>query len=75
LLYQYTQILTLGDFTISLNKEETFSLINNLGQTIQTIQLNQGNNNSATVSDIEPGMYFLAGKSNALLNYKIVVGK
>jgi hypothetical protein len=64
-----------GDFTISLNKEEIFSLVNNLGQTIQTIQLNQSNNNSANVSGVEPGFYFLVGKSNALLNYKVVVGK
>jgi uncharacterized delta-60 repeat protein len=64
-----------GDFTISLNKEETFSLVNNLGQTIQTIQLNQSNNNSANVSGVEPGFYFLVGKSNALLNYKVVVSK
>jgi uncharacterized repeat protein (TIGR03803 family) len=64
-----------GDFTISLNKEETFSLINNLGQNIQTIQLNQSNNNSATISGLESGFYFLIGKSDAKMNYKIVVGK
>jgi uncharacterized repeat protein (TIGR03803 family) len=64
-----------GDFTISLNKEETFNLVNNLGQTVKTIQLNQSNNNSANVSGVEPGFYFLVGKSNAELNYKIVVAK
>jgi uncharacterized delta-60 repeat protein len=62
-----------GDFTISLSKEETFSLVNNLGQIVQTVELNQGNNNSATVSGVQNGIYFLVGKSNALLNYKIVV--
>jgi uncharacterized repeat protein (TIGR03803 family) len=64
-----------GDFTISLNKEETFNLVNNLGQIVQTIELNQSNNNSARISGLETGIYFLVGRSNAKVNYKIVVAK
>jgi uncharacterized delta-60 repeat protein len=64
-----------GDFTICLNKEETFSLLNNLGQTVQTITLNKGNNNSANITGIESGIYYLVSKSNTQLNYKIVVGR
>jgi uncharacterized delta-60 repeat protein len=64
-----------GDFTICLNKEETFSLINSLGQTVQTITLNNGNNNSSNVTGMESGIYFLVSKSNALVNYKVVVDR
>jgi uncharacterized delta-60 repeat protein len=64
-----------GDFTISLNKEETFSLVNNLGQTIKIIQLNQSNNNSTIITGIGNGIYFLVAKSNTMLNKKIVVEK
>jgi uncharacterized delta-60 repeat protein len=64
-----------GDFTISLHKEETFSLINNLGQIVQTIELNQSNNNSANITGIESGVYFLMENSYPQLKYKIAVAK
>jgi hypothetical protein len=64
-----------GDFNISFPKEETFILINDLGQTLQTISLTQSNNMSANVSGLKSGIYFLLSNSNSLLKFKIVVGE
>jgi hypothetical protein len=64
-----------GVFTISLSKEETFSLMNNLGQIVQTIALIPSNNYTATISGLENGIYFLKGHTANYQNTKIVVGK
>lgn len=57
-------------FEIKSSKEETVMISNELGQTLQTHQLNPGNNFSVKVSGLPGGVYF-AGNSSR--RQKIVV--
>jgi hypothetical protein len=59
-----------GEFTISSNKIETISIINDLGQIIENFELNQPNNFSYKVTNLRSGIYFLVGSS---IKQKIVV--
>ena len=59
-----------GEFTISSNKTETISIINDLGQIIENFELNQPNNFSYKVTNLQSGIYFLVSNS---IKQKIVV--
>ncbi|MES2514564.1 MAG: T9SS type A sorting domain-containing protein [Bacteroidota bacterium] len=59
-----------GEFTITSVSEDLLSITNELGQTIQTIQLNQDNNFSYKVNGLSIGMYFVSGKS---VKQKVIV--
>jgi uncharacterized delta-60 repeat protein len=63
-----------GTFIIKVEKEETFSLINNLGQTIKTLKLHEGNN-TIEINEAENGIYFLKSNSKHNSNYKIIISK
>lgn len=61
-----------GVFTIQSQKEDVLSIINDLGQIIQTIELNQRNNYMYQANDLQNGIYFLVGKT---IKHKVVVSK
>ena len=51
-------------------------IINELGQTIKTIQLSSANNLQLKVSDLSNGIYFIVGKNKTTnINQKIIVNK
>lgn len=61
-----------GEFTIQSQTEEAISIANELGQVIETLELNQTNNFSYKVSQLQNGIYFLVGKT---VKQKIIVSK
>lgn len=61
-----------GEFTIQSQKEDVVVISNELGQIIETIELNQSNNFSSKVSSLSGGIYFLVGKQ---VKQKVVVAK
>lgn len=48
-------------FTVQSSHEGTFIIVNQLGQTLQTLQLNGSNNYSTTVSGLKNGLYIIMG--------------
>lgn len=61
-----------GEFTIQSRKPDVVNIINNLGQIVKTLELNQVNNFTCHVNDIENGIYFLSGNS---IKQKVIVTK
>ncbi len=61
-----------GDFTIQSQKEDVVAIFNELGQVIETIELDQQNNFSYKVNTLKSGIYFLVGKT---IKQKVVVTK
>lgn len=61
-----------GDFTIQSQKEDVVNIINDLGQTIETIELNTQNNFSYKVNQLNNGIYFLVGKT---FKQKVIITK
>jgi len=65
-----------GDFTIESQLAIDLLIINELGQTIKTIQLSSANNLQLKVSDLSNGIYFIVGKNKTTnINQKIIVNK
>lgn len=63
-----------GEFTISAPTELQLKLINELGQTILLLDLNQQNDHKVSVKNIANGIYFIVGQKGDLkVNQKIVV--
>ncbi len=62
-----------GTFTISSTIQGNYTLINELGQTLMTIQLNAGNNYAARIESLVNGIYFIVGKDS--VRKKILVAK
>ena len=63
-----------GSFTIQGEREIELSIINELGQTIQSIRLSAQNNYRASVMDIAKGIYFVVGKDDSTIKtQKIIV--
>lgn len=63
-----------GEFTISYNQNIQLDLVNELGQLVKTISLNDQNNRTVSVNEIAPGIYFIMGNSNeGQLIQKIIV--
>ena len=63
-----------GTFTVRTTVAGTYTVINELGQTVRSFQLNSANNYSTTISDLENGAYFVIGiNKNILMRQKIVV--
>jgi hypothetical protein len=61
-----------GDFTIQSQKADGINVINELGQVIETIKLNEENNFSFNVRGLSSGIYFLVGKT---VKQKVIVTK
>lgn len=61
-----------GEFTIRSQKADVVNLIDELGQVIETIELNENNNFIYKVNQLQNGIYFLVGRS---IKQKVVVTK
>lgn len=61
-----------GEFIIQSQKADVVNMTNELGQVIETIELNQQNNFSYHVNNLSAGIYFLIGKS---IKQKVIVSK
>jgi len=62
-----------GEFTISAKSAIELQLINELGQVVKEISLNNGNLYKIEVKNISNGIYFL--KSDGEIHIKLVVEK
>jgi N-acetylneuraminic acid mutarotase len=61
-----------GEFTIQSQIGDVVNITNELGQVIETIELNQQNNFSYQVNHLQSGIYFLVGKT---IKQKVIVSK
>jgi hypothetical protein len=61
-----------GEFTIASETDMNLSIVNQLGQVIKQIRLDEKGNYQYIVSGISPGIYFITGDR---VNLKIVVDK
>lgn len=61
-----------GEFTIQSQNSDIITIINDLGQTIQTVELTQQNNFSYKVNSLPNGIYFLMGEK---FKSKVIVTK
>lgn len=64
-----------GSFTLLTKDDITLNIVNELGQLVKTVSLNDSNNHQFIVSDLECGVYFLMNKNGGALENKIVVIK
>ena len=63
-----------GNLSIETDRELHVVLVNELGQTVQNITLNEQNNFKASVTNLIPGVYIVTSQE-ARLNKKVVVIK
>ncbi len=63
-----------GSFTLRSNQEGIYYIRNELGQLVNTIKVNASNNYSASITDLQAGIYFVVGIDNGA-RQKIVVTK
>jgi hypothetical protein len=61
-----------GEFTIQAQNEDVLTIINDLGQMIETIELSHENNFLYRVSGLQGGIYFIIGKT---VKQKVIVCK
>jgi hypothetical protein len=61
-----------GSFVIKASTELQLLLLNELGQSVQSILLNSSNNYEAPVELLPPGIYFISAQNQAL-KHKIIV--
>ncbi len=61
-----------GEFTIQSQIADVINVTNELGQVIETVELNQQNNFSYNVNHLQSGIYFLVGKT---IKHKVIVSK
>ena len=55
---------------------EKLDLINQLGQVVKVISLNETNNHQANITNVANGIYFIVGKgTNGSINQKVIVNK
>ncbi len=65
-----------GEFTIMAKNDLNLKIINELGQTVFTFELNSNNNRQQIISDLANGIYFISdAQSGKLFKEKIVVVK
>jgi len=65
-----------GAFMVSGSIDITLNIVNELGQVMRTITLNESNAHEISIQDLSGGVYFLVGqKEGVLVNQKIVVTK
>jgi hypothetical protein len=63
-----------GAFTMHSTMAGNYSITNELGQTIKSIQLNAANNYSINIENLQNGIYFIIGiNNNKVTKQKIVV--
>lgn len=65
-----------GEFTIRAASEGMYSVLNELGQTVQEFKLNNTNDFSTTIEGLNNGVYFIVGiNNNELTREKVIVTK
>lgn len=65
-----------GIFTVESGVAGNYSIINELGQTIQRVELNEANDLKVHISNLHNGVYFIHGYNNSqLTTQKIVIAK
>jgi hypothetical protein len=64
-----------GAFTISSDVEVSLKLMNELGQQIKVIILNEENDYKVDVRDLSAGIYFITGSESGNFNQKIIINK
>lgn len=65
-----------GEFTIRSAIDLKLTLINELGQVVRHITLNNSNNRKVSVTHLANGIYFITGKNNdETIHQKIIVSK
>ncbi len=65
-----------GVFTVQSVSEGVYSIINALGQTIQSVKLNSSNNYTMNIENLSRGVYFIVGYNNKqMMKQKVVVTK
>jgi hypothetical protein len=65
-----------GAFTIEGESTLDLSVINELGQVIKTVRLNESNNYKSQISGLSNGIYFITGQDNTkTITYKVIVNK
>ncbi|MCC6371141.1 MAG: T9SS type A sorting domain-containing protein, partial [Bacteroidia bacterium] len=65
-----------GEFTIVSKGDITLTLINELGQHIQTISLDENNEHKIQLREIAYGIYFVVGvNNNQFIKQKVVISK
>ncbi len=67
---------SIGTFMIQSTSEGVYSILNELGQPIQSVKLNAANKYSMVIENIDSGVYFIVGFNNdQLTRQKVVVTK
>jgi photosystem II stability/assembly factor-like uncharacterized protein len=65
-----------GNCTIKAGSSITLTVINEVGQVVKTITLNEANHNEATLDNLASGIYFVYGSNQSVVfKQKIVVTK
>ncbi len=65
-----------GLFTVSSKTSGTFTIFNQLGQSLQCFKLNGTNNYTIDISNLSNGVYYIMGYSNETVsNQKVIVTK
>lgn len=62
-----------GNFMVEADKAGTFFIINEIGQTIQTFELNADNRFKHEVIDLSSGIYFIHSQDNPSIGYQKIV--
>lgn len=65
-----------GNFTVESKTPMNLVLVNTLGQSVRSVELNSKNSNRASVTEIADGVYYLVSKDKSQsIKQKVVVGK
>jgi hypothetical protein len=65
-----------GEFRISSKSDVDLKLINELGQEIKRLQLNQENGHTIDLGEIAAGIYFIVGQDNSsIFSQKVIVSR
>ncbi len=65
-----------GQFTITADAEGVYAIVNQLGQTIKSVQLTAANSYTMNLDGISNGIYFITGiNGNKVVRQKVVVTK
>ena len=65
-----------GEITIQGTEDISLDLINELGQVVRIIKLDEHNQHAVNLKELSPGIYFLNGRQqNVIVAQKIVIQK
>lgn len=62
-----------GKFTIQSLDGGTYSIVSELGQTVQNIELNLNNNNTIKIDSLSNGIYFIIGFNNSQVTKQRII--